>query len=211
MVYRNSVSLTFDGFVNLVLTAVGVSSSGLRKVWADPEHSNQDVCVDGEINTSCKPMTHLARDIYRYQLQPGPKLESLTRPVLCSIRDSLTWPATTKTKRVSLMKWCGEVLIEGATKAMFGDELLRIEPELVSTFMKFNDNAWMLLFKYPRIAAPKMYAARDKIVGSLLQYSRSSENPVGESYLVQFVRINAKKFEIGERDCARMMFILFWA
>lgn len=197
--------------MNLVLTAVGVSSSGLKKVWADPKHADQAVCVDEGIDTSCKPMTHLARDIYRYQLQPGPKLNGLIRPILCSIRDSLTWNATTNAKQISLMEWCGEVLIGGATKAMFGDELLRIEPELISTFMDFNDDAWMLLFKYPRFAAPRMYAARDKIVDSLLQYSRSSEKPVGESYLVQFVRTNAEKFEVEERDCARMIFILFWA
>ena len=195
--------------MNLVLTAVRVSSSGLKKVWVDPKYSDYGVCVDEEIDTSCKPMTHLARDIYRYLLQPGPMLDSRTRPVLCSIRGPPTWNAATKTKRISLMEWCGEFLIGGATKAMFGDELLRIEPELISTFMDFDDNAWML-FRCPRLAAPRMYAARDKIVNSLFQYSQSFEKPVGESYLVRIIRTNAEKFEVGERDCVRMMFILFW-
>ncbi|MCJ1244327.1 hypothetical protein MMC30_001525 [Trapelia coarctata] len=208
-VYRNSTSLTFDAFITHVLGAVGVSSSGLEKLWARPTQSDW---FGEDTNALCKPMTHLARDLHRQQLLPGPKLDGLTQLVLCSIRGSLDWDGAIETKQISLMGWCGEVLIGGTIKAMFGDRLLQIEPELRSIFMDFNEDAWMLLFKYPRLAAPRMYAARDRIIHSLSEYSRSSpEELLDESYLVQVVRAKAKEFKIGERDYARMVFILLWA
>lgn len=57
-----------------------------------------------------------------------------------------------------------------------------------------------------------MYAARDKIIDALVEYSRSPEEDLAsESYLARTVRADAKRLEIGERDSARMNTILFWA
>lgn len=207
--YRNSKALVFDGFIHHVLTAMGLTSGALRMVWTKPTQSDDSTTSTNPLQ---KPLAHLARDFYKQQLLPGNRLEALSKKLIFYIDRSLSDDVLVN-KKLPLMEWCGEILIRAATDSLFGERLLQTEPELISTFLDFNADGWMLIYKYPRIAARKMYAARDRIISTLLVYiqSLSKEGRSGESWLVSSLDLALDHLGIADHDKARMMMIVFWA
>lgn len=201
-----SKAFIFEDFIDHVLTSMGVTSAARKKMWAGSTPSGHST-VDAKIST-----VHLARDFYKQQLLPGDRLEVLSNKFIHFIDQSVRGDGLL-TREMSLMKWCGEVLVHTATESMFGERLLQIEPGLISTFLDFNSDAWMLIYKYPRIAARKMYKARDKIIDALVVYNRLlSEGEVpGESWLVRSLRTEQDRLGITDLDSARNTMIVFWA
>lgn len=122
---------------------MGLTPASKEKLWAEPTASDHNIL---DVNPLQKPLAHLARDFYKLQLLPGHRLETLSSDFIYFIDQSLRGDDLVN-KRVPLMKWCGEVLIHAATESVFGERLLQIEPELISTFFDFNQDSWMLIYR----------------------------------------------------------------
>lgn len=71
----------------------------------------------------------------------------------------------------------------------------------------------MLMYKYPRFAARKMYVARDRIIRTLLVYIQSlpKEGKPEQLWLISSLVAAQERLGIADHDKARMMMIVFWA
>ena len=196
------------------MISIGVSSSAMDKMWQAPAEG-------GSTNPLHKPLVHLVSDLYIKQLLPGEELDTFTATFTGYIDKCLRWEtmtgnyvlaSTANEMRLSLLSWCGETLVTAVTHALFGEKLLELEPEIVQAYFDFNDDGWMMFYKYPRFAAKKMYAARAKVIDALTSYLQlPRELRQGASWLVQSIEDEQRKLGLDERDMARLLMMIYCA
>lgn len=118
-----------------------------------------------------KCLARLTVNFHKNQLLPGKELDVLAARFLQCIEESMQWEMMTNERdyvlrtadnavEVSLLRWCGDILVDAGTRAYWGERLLQIEPNLLRYFFDYDNRAWMLLFQYPRMLSKDIYAAK---------------------------------------------------
>ena len=75
-IYKNSATLTFDGFIRDLYTSFGMTLQGIQKMWQPHPSKTQD---------KASQEIHLGQGIHREQLHPGEHLEQMTGKYLQKI------------------------------------------------------------------------------------------------------------------------------
>lgn len=214
LIYRNTTTLTFDEFVRDMMLSVGASEDGVRKMWESPrpDSTNPDRLH--------KILAHAGEDYYRQQFHPGNHLGDLWVEIQQRINKNLNWDNVSHNcivrgnhnqKTLSLLRWCQDVLLSSVTDAVFGPKLLQIEPDLLRTFITFDDNSWKLTYKLPRLVAEEVYAGKDKIVATFAKYfALPTSERKGQSWVVRTLETEMRKIEVEERDIAALFVMPFW-
>ncbi|KAK4182023.1 cholesterol 7-alpha-monooxygenase [Podospora australis] len=105
---------------------------------------------------------------FKLQMHAGDKLKTLQKTFLGNIDRSLHWDrisgpmvvsdySSRDCKTVSLWKWCGEVVVDSATSALFGQAIYKVAPDIVADFFPFDEVAYMMPYRLPEFAARTMY------------------------------------------------------
>jgi hypothetical protein len=218
--YKNTASLTFDGFMHDIMVAFRASPSAIQKMWLYPRSGGAGYQSIVE-NPHQKCLAQLTRDFHHQQLHPGPHLDDIAPKFLNYINNALQWEnvsgnyvskdTDTESKEISLKAWCGDVLLEAATRAFFGDALLEIQPDLFRHFIAFDDNSWMLIYRYSRFLAKPMYSAKDTVTDALTRYFKlPRDKRVGEAWFVRTLESEQRSLGIKDHDIATLMMMIYW-
>ncbi|KAI4198740.1 MAG: hypothetical protein LQ348_001988 [Seirophora lacunosa] len=167
-----------------------------------------------------KSLLRLCETLYHQALHPGAKLETLQENFLGNIYKSLTWESMTSTvilssdsthyRTVSLLNWTREVLLDGATKAFFGNRLIEPEPNLYENFAYFDDNSWKFTYKVPRLWSSDIYAAKKTAQDAMEAYfNLPKEQRPGATWLIQSLEAEMRARSIGESDIAAILMMTF--
>ncbi|KAL8791767.1 MAG: hypothetical protein Q9195_005643 [Heterodermia aff. obscurata] len=147
----------------------------------------QKFSPDGHImyhpNPQQKCLARLTIDLHKHQLlSGGPEFESLSSKFVQYLDTSLRWEVmdnayvledrTPAQKTVSLLSWCMEILVKAGTSVFFGDELLRMDPQLPRLFYEFDKNAWMILYRVPKMFSQNATAPLSRNIETLTAYFR---------------------------------------
>lgn len=112
---------------------------------------------------------------------------------------------------VSLLDWTRDVLLKAVTEAIFGDQLMKLDPQLLDYFTAFDDESWKLSYKYPRQVSKKMYQAKDNMVAAIEKYLRLAKDQRPEqAWLVGKLEAETKDAGIDTHDLAAMITSLLW-
>ncbi|CAG8976222.1 hypothetical protein HYALB_00010768 [Hymenoscyphus albidus] len=157
-VYKNSKGLDFNPIIKEIMASFGLRASTLGKMF--------------DLDSNGKFWMDTAHENFKLQMHPGERLDELQTTFLGNIDKSLNWEKLAgpmvlsgygdEVKIVSLFKWCGEVLVDSATRAFFGDSIFHIDPNLLADFFVFDGDSWKLSYQYPYFAAKDMYNAKKK-------------------------------------------------
>ena len=111
---------------------------------------------------------------------------------------------------VGLKAWCGDVLLNAATRAFFGEALLEVAPDIFRDFFLFDDNSWMLIYRYPRFLAKDMYRGKDASIDGLTEYFElPKERRKDEAFFVRTLEKGMRDLGIKERDIANTFFFVY--
>lgn len=214
-IYRNNTTLSWDAMLDELLIAFGINAKAIPKVWAKPEKSR------GRLrNPDLAPglsAIHSTLELYKKQLLPGPRLETLSDTLLGYISNLMplydgSCGKGPPTGVLSLRGFCASVLVDALTRTLFGEHMRHLEPNIVQYLVDFNDDAWMLVFKYPQSANSKLKVARNKILNGFVRYLDSPENlQLGKSWLMDEVMKMLGNVDIHSEDRAAMFLMIYWA
>lgn len=217
--FKNTDSLEFDGFIADMLLSFGATSSGVARIFHHPSPGGSGSPI-GVVNLRSKSLAHLSEDLYKQQLLPGERLDKLAGRLIQSIDESLQWErmphlyhpqSFSREMNISLMKWCGDILIDATITSLFGPRIYQIDPNIAQNFFDFNEDAWKLLFRYPRLAARKMYTAKKNLIDAFEVYFQlPKEQRTDSAWLVQELEAQQRHLGIGDRDIATMGLMLLW-
>ena len=206
LVYRNTTSLSFDEFIRDLHVAFEMSSDGQNAMWN---------------NSQGKCLIHVAHDLHVAQLHPGEQLNDLTNKFLDQIATRLSWDSLLENNRetsrsseqisLSLYEWCVGVLIPAASVAFFGESLLRIDKSLIEDFRAFDEDSWMLTYRYPRVLARKMYRGKDRNTRTFTRYYALPPNErSGACFYVRSLEARQRAVGMTDRDIAISTQLFYW-
>ncbi|MCJ1343208.1 hypothetical protein MMC31_001400, partial [Peltigera leucophlebia] len=119
--------------------------------------------------------------------------------------------STANERSVSLLEWTRQVLLDGSTRAFFGDKLLEIDPDLFASFFYFDDNSWKLIYKIPRYWSSDVYAAKQKAQDALKVYfCLTKEQRPGEAWIIRTFEAELRGLGVDEPDIAAVIMMVFW-
>ncbi|KAL8939674.1 MAG: hypothetical protein Q9211_002625 [Gyalolechia sp. 1 TL-2023] len=212
-IYKNTTTLTFDELVRDMMLSFGASEEGVRRMWESPR-------TGGTVGSLHKVLAHAGEDYYRQQFQPGHRLNDLWTDMQGRLSASLQWDAITgesvlsvrhKIKTVSLMNLCQSTLLSSATSAVFGDRLLQIAPDLVKTFVVFDDKSWKLTYKLPPFLAKDMHNARQQIFAAFRSYfALPPGERTGATWVVDTLETEMRRIGLEEHDIASLFGMPLW-
>lgn len=216
-VYKNTSTLTFDGLIrSLHKGVVSVTTDGFETLWRTPAEGYEAL----HPNPGNKVLVHYGNDILRNHLLPGQRLESLTLRFLAYIEKTMQWDnffqpsilASSKLEKiVSLKSWSLEVLVDAATKTIFGEILVELEPSMSQTFSTWDDNSYMVTYRYPSFLAKAAIRPRNKLIKALLKYLETpKEERKCEVEFVRELEDEQRHAGLSNLDSARVFFLIFW-
>ena len=221
--YKKTDSLIFDMFVRDMMLNFGISPYSVEKMWQVPSENERGAYAQVPYCEQ-KCLAHLFRSLHKNQLHQGENQRVLTARFRKFIGESLRWEnlpsgstreyvlaSSGPSKRISLKGCCADILMSAATRAFFGDAITQRRPDLFRQFYAFDDDSWMLMYKYPRFLASSMYKGRDEANDALEQYFESpKENPQGEAWFVRVAEDKQRELGIGNRDIATSLLMVYW-
>ena len=172
-------------------------------------------------NPQYKPLARLSRDLHVKQLYPGEHLDDLGKRFKNFLHKTLVLEevaekdyATQKTSEsivVPLLMWSSEVFVIGGQRAYFGSLLEEIDPNMVRTFLEFDELGWQVMFQYPRFASRKLHVLLDILIKDLeMYYDTPTDNREGDAWFTKAFKHEARRIGIGTRDIATMIFTVYW-
>ncbi|KAL9038663.1 MAG: hypothetical protein Q9180_002996 [Flavoplaca navasiana] len=214
--YRNTSSLSFDVFVQVMMRNLGSSTQSIRAMF-----SPMPTDKDGFPNPHGKPLGRLARELHTTQLYPGENLTKLDNKFIESFGAQLSFEkmaestyATRDEKggiTVPLLRWSSDLFTRAGQAAYFGDLLGTMDPELTWTFLEFDDLSWQILFQYPRIVSHRVHTARERLTAVLEKYfSVPAEDRGEQAWFTHAMEHEMRTIGISTHDIATMMTTIYW-
>ncbi len=97
------------------------------------------------------------------------------------------------------------------TRAIFGERLLEIEPNLLEYFVRFDDNSWQLTYKLPHAFAKEMHSGKDKIIATFQQYfALPKKDRADATWIVHTLEREMRHLGLEEKDISSLFVMPFW-
>lgn len=95
---------------------------------------------------------------------------------------------------------------------MFREKLQQLELNVVEYMVQFNDDAWMVLFRYPEFMAPKLARSRRNIQGAFRKYIKIPREQRSDTmWGRQNIIAAQEQAEIAEKDRIALLLLVYWA
>ena len=219
--YKNNTTLSWDDYLNDLLSGFGVRGEALRLAWRRPTTGDASYMHPLPKNPTQKSLVHRVEDIYQRQLLPGPNLNVIGQSFLSRLEDILRWDKITgfyvmtrteTQKRLSLKSFCRSLMIDCITNSIFGGMLQKIDPNVALDMITFNDYAWLLVFGCPDVVCPKLAGSRKRLTAALKIYMNiPEEQREGESFAIRNVLNEQAVTGIDEQARLAMLLMIYWA
>lgn len=162
-IYKDTKNLDFDAVIVDLLREFGISKNTLNRLF--------DAQLSGGRNWMDRQ-----HDVYREQMHPVGRGNAVAEAILDQIDKAVQWDRIVApvalhspdeiSRKVSLWKWCAHVLVETSMQAFFGPSFLRLSPEFVADFLRFDEDYWRLKAKDPKAAV----TTKQNCVSALLRW-----------------------------------------
>ncbi|KAL9619140.1 MAG: hypothetical protein Q9160_006229 [Pyrenula sp. 1 TL-2023] len=205
-VYKLPKPLDPNPVVQEILRDFGLTKQTVKKIYSDNFRNG-------------KHYMDASHDDFKLQFHPGEKLTLLEQTLLGHIDKSLTWQnmsgrmlisGSKKERTVSLYKWCAEVIVDAGTRALVGDLLHNIAPDILPQFFIFEEESWKLAFQYPVFAAKNMYSAKQYCDKAFCEYLRlPKEKRAHESWIMGTINAGLETLKIEQLQRAPTMFSVY--
>lgn len=170
--YRNTTALNFTAFQLDTLKQFGMSAAGCALM-----RESVSECAKGRDQRN----VDLIVDVHHRNLHSTATLDQIARPIVQFISSTLhneTLPQECvrssvingNGKIVSLYILCEEVILRANITGFWGQDLLQIAPDLVSTTSTLDRCFHNLLLRMPRVLEPEVYNLRDKVLDYFNRY-----------------------------------------
>lgn len=222
--WKDTAALTFDPFVQQLMTTLGMSKKTQEMLFRE----NPASCVQGEDKAASllvkeNPMHHafyhLQMEWVKQQLS-GNMLADIGDNVLGHINQSLhlsqfsstfIQSSTPYSTSVSLKHWVRYSLVSSATKAFFGVKMQEVDPRFLEYYFGFEEAAWKMFYQYPRFLAGDLYGSAESILSTMTKFYDvpQTERP-DTAWMFKTIESEMRQLDLPSRDIAIMSFMLFW-
>jgi hypothetical protein len=225
-VWKDSVALTFDPFIQKTMQIFGVSKFCIDRMFEKnpaqfvPEEAKATsmLCTP---NPAKRCYSDCMREWLKASLLPGERLEGLRTTYEAFLMESLTpgnlssefiLSQNEKETTISLRQFTRTILTDGALRAFYGKELFEIAPEFAPNYKLYEDDSWKIFFQYPEFMSRKMHKAKNTALDGFVRYfSLPREQTPGLAWVFHTMNVEFKNLGASIRDRLGLIFLLTWA
>lgn len=210
--YKNTTTLDFGDVIKDLMVSFGVSRPGVERVFESNHGLTQ------WYNPHSKSFFNLKSDFYHTQLHPGQQFQIIQGRFLGLIDDAMRsenlaqdimLASDTNTKNASLFRWCQQVFLRANLRTFLGERILQMDPHFVQDFLDFDDNSWMIFYRWPNAAVARN--AKEKILTVLEAYLRLPKpERQGASWIIESMEDSQRQLGMKERDIAAVLMMFMW-
>lgn len=222
MAYKDTDVFTFDKAVADLTHHFGVSKASCEAVYKKPTSKEDDPATKaGFDNPGLKSIAHLNNDYLKKQLHPGEQFNQMAARFAKLLHEwtspshlkgdsiVLASSADGKEKTVSFYHWSQEVLLQVASRAIFGNELLTCGDNLFKNFLTFDDENWRLWYQVP--GSTNVKDAKDRVVEIFNQYiSIPRENRPHMAPVIDYYERTKRANGIPPKEIATVISMLYF-
>ncbi|TLD31886.1 Plasma membrane [Venturia nashicola] len=207
--FKASSSMTFDKFGQDLLGMFGCSAEGNKKIWANT--ATLPGFKKAPWNPKGLPIGPLCLELFAQQFLPGPRLDEYVKITVDCIRDDFQKCMPRKGEPFLLQKWCAVNINKALTLSLLGRVMDDINPQLLDTFLQFNQTGWKLIFGYPRWVARDTHRSRDVILNTMEAFVKVPRiQRHDQAYIINCVEEEGRNIGLDDRDMAAMFSMIFW-
>ena len=223
-VYKATKALSFDGFLNEALRAFGVDKLSLKLAYHTPAPGDACYREHNPVNPKQRPFVHWIKELYRQALLPGKSMDHMAAQFHRYVDRSLEWQrissfALQKTDkrgaiRISLKDFVRTTMIEAITDSLFGNTMMRVEPDIVRMAAEFNEQAWMLVHHYPAYLSGPVLGIRKKLMAAIDKYKRiplEERRAGGEAWVIESTMIEQEILGMSRESNNAFLLLIYWA
>ncbi|MCJ1320748.1 hypothetical protein MMC15_006089 [Xylographa vitiligo] len=219
---KNLDDFVFDSPITDMMYKFDITKSAIDILYEPPPQAIRD-SKTLEPNPLGRNMAHLGESFMKKQLNPGKTFEEFQTVFLDLIDRKMTWdniPAKAvlsatehpPERLTSLLEWTRQTLVESNTIAFFGPAILRIDPTLVDTSLRFDDRMWKLLFSVPRPFATDMLRSKRQAHRAIIAYlALPQERRPGAAWLARTLEAEMRARGIADHDIAAWLLMIHWS
>jgi hypothetical protein len=124
---------------------------------------------------------------------------------------SVILSSTSDEKTVSLKKFIRHSLVSSATKAFFGLRMQAVDSRFLEYYFNFEEAAWKMFYKYPRLLAQDLYGAAEHILRTMTDFYDIPQSSRPDTvWMFKTIETEMRRLGLPSRDIAIMSFMLFW-
>lgn len=218
-VYKNTETLSFEGFVQGLMRTNGNSEHAINTMYTTLPRDKS-----GFPNLQGESLGVLAQKMHIYQLHPGHEnLVHLQQKVRVWINNHLTLDnlhrvchyAVSQSSthlEVPLYQWASKLFVQLGQEVYFGAALGRINPEVPNDFLIFDELIWKVLYQYPDFLSQDMARGRARVVAALSQYFQTpADEREDAAWLIKAMEDEMRTLGVEVEDMAIIIFHLYIA
>ncbi|KAJ4351428.1 uncharacterized protein N0V89_006770 [Didymosphaeria variabile] len=184
-VYKNTETLSFEGFVQ-----------GLMRINGNNEHAIRVM------------YNALPSDKQGF---PNPHADNLAIEVLAETCNYAVMKDATQIE-VPLYQWTSELFVQLGQQVYFGETLAKIDPKVHQSFLVFDELIWKILYQYPSFLSGDMAAGRGEVVAALGKYLRTPKAERSDAaWIISAMEDEMVSLGVGVEDMAIIIFHLYIA
>lgn len=214
-VFNAGPTLSFDMFLQNIMEEFGSTRLATQRVLQVPNNQTHRPLQP-------KSVSQLAHD-FQIEQTSGDQLKRLCQHIVSFFQDNILLEGLKKhtspsffvdydgEQCISLKNWTAEVFIHAGQNAYFGDQLLRIDPELPQVLMRMDELSWQVFYRYPRFLRPELNRLTGRLRESLEKYFRlPSSQRQSYAWFTQSLEREYRRVGLDEKDVAAQMLFLYW-
>lgn len=218
-VYKDTESLSFEEFVQILMRTNGNDEDTIRKVSSRLPRDK-----GGFPNPEGLSLIGLAERMHIHQLHPGENLRVLQGKVRHWINRQLNFDVIAKQCtfcpsrdsaqiQLPLYEWTSDYFVRLGQHVYFGDVLDQVDPTYSNAYITFDEVVWKMLYQYPPFLCRDMTAPRDQMMASLKAYFRLPREQRRDqaAWIINNMEDEMRAIGVDDENIAIMVFHLYFA
>ena len=227
-IWRNTVALTFDPFIEGVFRAFGMPESFIKTVFtSDPAKLISDAHRSESLlaseNPAKKCYVHLQSEWFKTQLLQKDRLECLQDTYNSHLVSHITWETMTGPfveldrfsegyRIISLANFSRHLVSQCSFKTFVGEGLFRVAPNFARDYQKYEDDSWKIFYQVPHMFARDLHAAKNRAITGLSQYlTLPEEDSPGVAWIFRTMFRELGYLKVEEHDRSGIIMMILWA
>ena len=204
-------------FIRHVVTAFGVTKDGLRLLWGQPKRNNltkeahrHATVIENVLGFAHQKLSPSAANMsihrrFVEQVIAHTGVESIPKAAILSEQPDGKF-------EVSLATWIRQAFGHASTRAIFGESLFRIEPDILQYVLAFDDKSWMLFSDIPPPWSSSMWKAKKKVQEAVTEFFNLPEGERSDaSEMLKSMESSMRENNVCTDDIATFITLVYSA
>ena len=216
--YKQTTTISWLRFVQDIYRWIGISQPNIDKLWQIPTEEQRKMYPVRKF-----PPNQMVEEYQFHQLLPGEKMDKIAKTFVDYIDESVRWQTLQKRcsyihhsssdgLTLSLMDWTAEIFIHATTEIYWGKSIWKVAPNLLTSFLAWEETTWKYVFQLPKFLSRDMYAAKDQLVdGFTAYYGQPKDKREDVTYYVTAAEKELRDISFDDHDIAKVNMLQHWA